>query len=898
MGSRRRRLDPVGPFGNPDGSRADIEDVLHEFVDFGGNPAYGHLATRANDSKVRVIVGKLGAGKTVYLRRLQDFQSHQDSVYADVPQQSLPKTEVIVKACQWFSDSVLVEKWMQIWERAIMRALASHLLRRPELRQQLRDEHAQELEQSYARLISDSRRPRSIYSEVRDIINERNTAHQLSAYLDDPLWDDLEDLLGEIIAQCKPVYFYLDAIDEEFSHAPMYWLKCQEGLFYQVMRLLRDHKLGGRLHVVVCIRDIVMSSVYRSEHAPRYYNEPHIRVLNWDRSSLLYLLSQKLQRLPPTLLMRRAASGPPGIRDWLGIDGDWNGPDGEPAIEDYLLGHTRLIPRDIISLGNELSEEVLRQKQAGHDGLAPDVIQAVVQRCAKRFGDSQLAQCANQISSDLMPQGAALHDYSELFTSTQAYISGVQEDVRSFVRMIGVDRFSRGDLEALQEVADLHFERATNLATVLWQNGLLGYVDEAGRRRYYSMGDIEQFHVPPEVAAYVLHPCLVHAVGGIRHVAEGAEGTGIVSHTGVASHTGVVSHTVPFAAGERSVFSRVAGATPDPASLSVVLPSVSPSARASGLASGRSQALPKPSPTEVRSSGRTKPSEYAAGDVIDGRFHVIRLLGRGGFSKVYRVRDDVEDEERALKLFDSAAGYEAVRREIGALRKIQHPNVVKVLWAGKTDAGDWYLITEFIEGESLDEFATGKRSLRDREAVDVALDLLDALVAFHPDAARLKQLEALRRDGELPEAEAREYRELQGKGLVHRDIKPLNVVVTRTGAKLLDFNIASRVGDPVHTQSGTPPYQPPDAGLDRWDVSTDLFAVGVLLYRLLCNGHHPFPDAMPMLGVPVTDPRTFRPDLDQDLAGFLVKACAPASADRFATAADMRLALREIRAGA
>ena len=63
----------------------------------------------------------------------------------------------------------------------------------------------------------------------------------------------------------------------------MYWLKCQEGLFYQVMRMLRDHKLGGRLHVVICIRDIVMSSVYRSEHAPRYYNEPHIRVLNWDR---------------------------------------------------------------------------------------------------------------------------------------------------------------------------------------------------------------------------------------------------------------------------------------------------------------------------------------------------------------------------------------------------------------------------------------------------------------------------------------------------------------------------------------------------------------------------------------------------------------------------------------
>jgi serine/threonine protein kinase len=235
------------------------------------------------------------------------------------------------------------------------------------------------------------------------------------------------------------------------------------------------------------------------------------------------------------------------------------------------------------------------------------------------------------------------------------------------------------------------------------------------------------------------------------------------------------------------------------------------------------------------------------------------------------VRDDVEGEERALKLFNSAAGDAAVRREIGALRKIHHPNVVRVFWAGKTNAGEWYLITEFIDGESLDEFATGRKHLRDREAVDVALDLLDALVAFHP-------------------------LELKDKGLVHRDIKPLNVMLTRTGAKLLDFNIASRVGDPVHTQSGTPPYQPPDAGLGRWDVSTDLFAVGVLLYRLLCNGHHPFPDATPMVDVPVTDPRTIRSDLNPDLAGFLIKACAPASVDRFSTAVDMQLALRNIRA--
>ena len=85
---------------------------------------------------------------------------------------------------------------MQIWDRAIIRSLASHVLRHPELRQQVDDKQAEEIQGPYARLLDDFRRPRSIYSQVRDIINQRQTAHQLSTYLDDPLWDDLEGLRG------------------------------------------------------------------------------------------------------------------------------------------------------------------------------------------------------------------------------------------------------------------------------------------------------------------------------------------------------------------------------------------------------------------------------------------------------------------------------------------------------------------------------------------------------------------------------------------------------------------------------------------------------------------------------------------------------------------------------
>lgn len=171
------------------------------------------------------------------------------------------------------------------------------------------------------------------------------------------------------------------------------------------------------------------------------------------------------------------------------------------------------------------------------------------------------------------------------------------------------------------------------------------------------------------------------------------------------------------------------------------------------------------------------------------------------------------------------------------------------------------------------------------------------MAAIQPDVARIGQLDRKKHEGELSEAEYEEWMELQDKGLVHRDIKPFNVIVTRTGAKLLDFNIASRVGDPVYTQSGTPPYQAPDADLTRWDVSTDLFAVGVMLYELVCDGKHPYPGSKPMVGEAVTDPRTTRSDLGSDLAEFLVKACASYRTERFATAKAMKDALSGIRNG-
>jgi len=87
-----------------------------------------------------------------------------------------------------------------------------------------------------------------------------------------------------------------------------------------------------------------------------------------------------------------------------------------------------------------------------------------------------------------------------------------------------------------------------------------------------------------------------------------------------------------------------------------------------------------------------------------------------------------------------------------------------------------------------------------------------------------------------------------------------------------------------------------DPDYTRWDVSTDLFAVGVTLFELLCNGEHPYDGARPQLGVEVRDPNSFRPDLQPDLAAFLRRACAPYREDRFSTAVDMRDELNVLRA--
>ncbi len=289
------------PFGDPDGSRADIIDILEDFVTFQDESVWGGIAMEGNDFSARVIAGRKGSGKTVYLRRLRAASDDENSIYSeayiDDIQQNLPNTELVVKFCQWFKAAHLTEKWRELWRRAILRSLYSHMMYGKKLRDFLSVDKKKELTEKYQKILPKSFTPLSIYSQVIDLIHQHNSGRHFTAFCNSSLWESLEYDLSEILRNAPPVYFFVDAVDEEFAHAPMYWLRCQKGLFYQAMRFLRDSKLGSRLHIFICIRDLVLASVFRSEHQTRYRNQPHIRILKWDKESIRYFLNEKVSNL-------------------------------------------------------------------------------------------------------------------------------------------------------------------------------------------------------------------------------------------------------------------------------------------------------------------------------------------------------------------------------------------------------------------------------------------------------------------------------------------------------------------------------------------------------------------------------------------------------------------------
>jgi eukaryotic-like serine/threonine-protein kinase len=263
-----------------------------------------------------------------------------------------------------------------------------------------------------------------------------------------------------------------------------------------------------------------------------------------------------------------------------------------------------------------------------------------------------------------------------------------------------------------------------------------------------------------------------------------------------------------------------------------------------------------------------------------GRYEVEREIGRGGNARIF-LATDPNGRAVALKILHPellvSVAADRFLREIRLASRLNHPNIARLLDSGEQE---WlvYYVMSYAEGPTLRERLDGSPQLSIPETLRLASDLLDALDHAH------------------------------GQGIIHRDVKPANVVLSSEGAILLDFGIARAViasGTDQLTRSGiavgTSTYMSPEQITALLDIDhrSDIYSMGCMLFECLA-GQPPFNhrNEAVVLQLHLTqtapDVRTLRSDTPADLATGISKALAKAPKDRWRSAAAMRDALAAV----
>jgi len=255
------------------------------------------------------------------------------------------------------------------------------------------------------------------------------------------------------------------------------------------------------------------------------------------------------------------------------------------------------------------------------------------------------------------------------------------------------------------------------------------------------------------------------------------------------------------------------------------------------------------------------------GEVIAERYELEEIVGTGGMSSVYRAHDRLLERSVALKVlhdrYSADEEYvERFRREARAAARLSHPNIVTVIDRGEQD-GRQFIVFEHVAGETLKDVVEREGPLPVRRVIELGIEIANALAFAH------------------------------GHGLVHRDVKPQNVLLNGDGrAKVTDFGIArSQDVEQGMTQTGTVVgtshyIAPEQARGEPVDEQSDVYSLGAVLHELL-TGEVPYPGdnfvavAMRHLHDPVPDVQERRPDVPPRLAAVVERALQKEPADRF-----------------
>ncbi|GEM_PF-560541 len=266
--------------------------------------------------------------------------------------------------------------------------------------------------------------------------------------------------------------------------------------------------------------------------------------------------------------------------------------------------------------------------------------------------------------------------------------------------------------------------------------------------------------------------------------------------------------------------------------------------------------------------------------IINDRYEVLAQIGRGGMGVVFRANQRSLNRIVAIKMLSRELAADAefrqrFQQEAQVIARLQHENIVTV-YDIESDRGTFFIIMEFVEGVSLQELLRTGRRLAPERAARLVAQVARALGYAH------------------------------NKGIIHRDIKPDNIMVVddEQKAMVMDFGIARVADSTLKTQTGvsmgTPKYMSPEQARGQHvDARSDLYSLGVVLYacatgELPFDGDSPFTVALKHMQEPPPPPREKAPDLPQALEDIILKALCKERNGRFQTGEEFATALEEI----